>query len=459
MIGRESELRALNERYDSGRFEMIPVFGRRRVGKTTLLKEFIKGRNGVYFSATRGSLDANISKLASKVLGASSPVSMSLDDLLDEIRIRSQKERYVLIIDEYPNLIRRNDHFSDVLQEFIDDIEDDSKLFLILCGSSISIMRHQVLSSQSPIYGRRTGQLEVLPMDIWDTMRMLEGFRIEDVMRIYGIVGGIPLYLKMFDPGSSVRDNIIRLFFEDTSFFRNEHEFVLMEEFDTPYTYYTVLEALALGNTRVSDIAKYCSLDDSTVHKYLSSLTATSFVDRVTPVDNPDGKNVQYRISDNFIRFQFRRVLPYADYYDPNDPGKILDGIMEGLDTDMGPVFEEVCAQHLKGIHKGRIGKWWGPDPNNHRQEEIDLILTNIEDGKRTGWFAECKYRNFPVDVDVLETLRYRSSLVKGFDVHRYIIYSKGGFTDNLKATDDVELYSLDDILCIDDRAASDTNH
>ena len=231
MIGRESELRALNERYDSGRFEMIPVFGRRRVGKTTLLKEFIKGRNGVYFSATRGSLDANISKLASKVLGASSPVSMSLDDLLDEIRIRSQKERYVLIIDEYPNLIRRNDHFSDVLQEFIDDIEDDSKLFLILCGSSISIMRHQVLSSQSPIYGRRTGQLEVLPMDIWDTMRMLEGFRIEDVMRIYGIVGGIPLYLKMFDPGSSVRDNIIRLFFEDTSFFRNEHEFVLMEEF------------------------------------------------------------------------------------------------------------------------------------------------------------------------------------------------------------------------------------
>ena len=447
MICREAELEALNTRYDSGRFEMVPVFGRRRVGKTTLLKEFIKGRNGVYFSATRGSLETNIAKLASKVLGAAAPVRMSVEDLLDEIRRRSSDERYVLIIDEYPNLVRKDDHFSDVLQEFIDDIENDSKLFLILCGSSMSIMRHQVLSSQSPIYGRRTGQLEILPMDIWDSMGMLEGFGREDALRIYGMVGGIPLYLKMFDPGSSVEDNVRRLFLEESSFFRNEHEFVLMEEFDNPYTYYTVLEALASGFTRVSDIASYCSLDDSTVHKHLSSLMATSFVEKVAPVDNPNGKNVLYRISDQFIGFQFRRVLPVVDYYDPEDPGQTISQMMKGLGTDMGRVFEEVCGQHLRRMHRGKLGKWWGPDPVNRRQEEIDLVLTTVEDGRRVGWFVECKYRGDPVGADVVETLRRRASLVKGFDECRFAVYSKSGFAGNMERSGAVELYTFDDVL------------
>lgn len=447
MIGRKKELNALNERYDSGKFEMVPVFGRRRVGKTTLLKEFIKGRNGVYFSATRGSLDVNISKLASKVLGTASPVRMPLEDLFNEIRIRSETERYVLIIDEYPNLIRKNEHFSDALQEFIDEVEGESKLFLILCGSSLSIMKHQVLSSQSPIYGRRTGQLEVAPMEIWDAVGMLKGFSDEDALKVYGMVGGIPLYLKMFDPGISVQDNIRRLFFEESSFFRNEHEFVMMEEFDNPYTYYTVLEALAAGHTRVNDIATYCSLDNSTIHKHLSSLMAASFVERMFPVDNPDGKNVLYRISDNFLRFQFGRILPVIDYYDEEDSSETIGRILKGLETDMGTVFEQVCGQHLRRRHRGKLGRWWGPDPVSRTQEEIDLILTTVEDGKRIGWFAECKYRNEPVGVDVLDTLKRRASLVRGFDESRFIIYAKCGFTENLERSGAAELNRLEDVL------------
>ena len=447
MIGRRTELGSLIDRYNSGRFEMVPVFGRRRVGKTTLLKEFIKGRRGVYFSATRGSLDINTSRLASKVLGTSVPVRMSIDDLFREIKERSRDERYVLIIDEYPNLVRKDDHFTDALQEFIDDVENDSKLFLILCGSSMSIMKHQVLSSQSPIYGRRTGQLEVRPMDVWDSMEMLRGFSEEDMLRIYGMVGGIPLYLKMFDPANSLEENVRRLFFEESSFFRNEHEFVLMEEFDNPYTYYTVIEALASGYTKVSDIASYCSLDDSTVHKYLSSLLATSFVERLTPVDNPDGKHVLYRLADRFLRFQFSRVLPVVDYYDPDHPEQTLGQMMSMMDTDMGPVFEEVCGQHLQRMHRGKLGKWWGADPINRRQEEIDLILVTKENDRTVGWFAECKYRNEPVGMDALETLRHRASLVKGIDQCRFVLYSRKGFTENLRGSQAVELYALEDVL------------
>lgn len=447
MIGRDSELKALVERYDSGRFEMIPVFGRRRVGKTTLLKEFIRGRNGVYFSATRGSLENNISRLASRVLGTQASVRMDPAELLREIGRRAENERYVLIIDEYPNMVRKDDHFSDVLQEFIDDIEGSSKLFIILCGSSVSIMKHQILSSKSPIYGRRTGQMEVLPMDIWDARKMLGGFSDDDALRIYGMVGGIPLYLKMFDPAFTVEENVRRLFFEDMAFFRDEHEFVMMEEFDNPFTYYTVMEALASGCTKLSDIATYCSLDDSTMHKHLSALLATSFVKRISPVDNPNGKATLYRISDNFLRFQFRRVLPIVDYYDADDPSATIGHLMKDLETDMGPVFEEICGQHLRHIHKGKLGKWWGTDPANRRKEEIDLVLTAEESGSTIGWFAECKYRNEPVGMDVLDTLRHRASLVKGIDESRFVLYSKRGFTENLQRTKDLEMYSLDDVL------------
>ena len=447
MIGRESELKALIDRYDSGRFEMIPVMGRRRVGKTTLLQEFAKGRNGVYFSATRGSLEANIAKLASRVLGTPSPVRMSIDELFDEIKRRSADERYLLIIDEYPYMVRKDERFSDALQEFIDEIEGDSKLFLILCGSSMSMMKHQVLSSKAPLYGRRTGQLELKPMEIWDVREMLGGFCDEDVIRIYGMVGGIPLYLKMFDPAQTMVENVRRLFLEDASFFRCEHEFVLMEEFDTPFTYYSILEALSSGHNRTHDIATCCSLDDSTVHKHLASLTSTSFVERIVPVDNPNGKAALYRIADRFLRFQFGRVLPVVDYGNPEDADRIARSILEGLEKDMGSVFEEICGQHLFRMHGGRLGKWWGADPVKRTQEEIDLVLTSKEDGKTAGWFAECKYKGEPVGADVLETLRRRASLVKGFDGARFAIYSKSGFTGNLRESGNVELYDLNDVL------------
>ena len=445
MIGRERELELLEERYSSDSYEMIPIYGRRRVGKTTLLKEFSKGKNGVYFTATKGSLKSNLSKLASKVLGTDSPIYMGLEDILKEVSKKSLDERYLLIIDEYPNLVKRNPEVNDILQEFLDDMQD-SKLFLILCGSSMSIMKHEILGYNSPIYGRRTGSLEILPLSVWDSMKILDGFDREDAMRIFGMVGGIPLYLNMFKSTSTLEDNVYRLFLQESSFFRNEHEFVLMEEFDNPLTYYTVIEAAAMGKNKLSEIAAYCGLDESTVHKYLGNLQTTGFIERIAPVDNPEGKNVRYKVSDPFMNFQFKRILPEFDYIDHSDPMPTIERILKLFDTDMGAVFEKVCAEHLYRIHRGNIGKWWGSDPRTKRQEEIDLISTSRRDDVMAGWFAECKYRNEPVGTDVLQTLIHRTSLVKGYDECRYVLYSKSGFTAELQDRD-VELFDLNSVL------------
>ena len=192
MIGREAELSLLNERYNSDRYEMMPIYGRKLVGKTTLLKEFVRDKNGVYFSATRVNIHDNINRLGSRILGIDSKVEMSLDEVLAEVRKRSMNERYLLIIDEYPNLIRKSPEINDILQEFLDEM-GESKLFLILCGSSVSIMHHEVLGYKSPIYGRRTGSLEIHPMNIWESMKILNRFDRDDALKIYGMVGGLPV--------------------------------------------------------------------------------------------------------------------------------------------------------------------------------------------------------------------------------------------------------------------------
>ena len=210
MIGREAELSLLNERYNSDRYEMMPIYGRKRVGKTTLLKEFVRDKNGVYFSATRVNIHDNINKLGSRILGIDSKVEMSLDEVLAEVRKRSMNERYLLIIDEYPNLIRKSPEINDILQEFLDEM-GESKLFLILCGSSVGIMHHEVLGYKSPIYGRRTGSLEIHPMNIWESMKILNGFDRDDALKIYGMVGGVPMYLLMFDPSLPLNENVERL--------------------------------------------------------------------------------------------------------------------------------------------------------------------------------------------------------------------------------------------------------
>ena len=443
--GRDRELALLEERYNSDRFEFLPVYGRRRVGKTRLLREFIAKHEGVFFTAKTRSLKENMDEFASKVYGAD--VSASLTSILDTIEKRSRDRRFVLVIDEYPRLLSKDRSVGDTLQEFIDRIHEDSKLFLILCGSSISVMEHEVLGYKSPLYGRRTGSLELLPLSVWESMEFLRGFDRDDSLRIYGMVGGIPMYLSLFDQSYSLKENVIRLFLREDSFFRNEHLMTLIEEFENPSTFYSLIGAVASGRSRVNEISDLIGLDQPTTSKYLMRLESIGIVSKERPVDNPNGRVTVYRMSDPFLRFQFSRVLPVIDDVDPYGYDMLADDILNLFDSDMGIVFEGVCAEHLRRVHPGRIGTWWGSDPTTKRMEEIDLISTRVIDDRNVGWFAECKYKSSVVGIDVLELLRHRVSLVKGYDESKLVLYSGSGFHDSLTGVDGVELYTLDDIL------------
>ena len=447
LYGRELELEALQRRYESGRFEFVPVYGRRRVGKTYLLKEFAKGKNTVYYQAKPGSLTSNLRRIARLVCGRNvGPVGM--EELMDMVLDRCRKERFLLIIDEYPNLIDRNNSVSGELQSFIDDHKDEIKLFLILCGSSISMMEHEVMGYRSPLYGRRTGSLRLMPLPFAEARKMLSGFSYEDQIRIYTMVGGIPLYLSKFDPSLDLHDNVIENFLRIDSYFSDEPFMTLIEDFENPVTYYSIISAISEGTNRNSDIATSSGVRADLCSRYLNDLVNVGVVSKIRPVDNPKGKMVLYRIEDELIKFYFAHIAD-RESPDPSEYDEVADDIIRELQDDLGPEFEKVCAQHMQRSIHGVIGKWWGADPETKRTEEIDIVLTKKVNGKKIGYFAECKYRNETVGNDVLDTLIRRSALVKGYDERRFVIFSKSGFAESLKDRD-VILISWSDMVSTD---------
>ncbi len=442
--GRTEELKLLEEKYDSGRFEFLPVYGRRRVGKTALLKKFAEGKNAVYFSAQKGPLSANLSRLAGAMMGTSVGVS-DFEAILELVRVRSEKERFVLIIDEYPSLRTRDDSISGALQRFIDENKDDTRLFLILCGSSISMMMHEVMGYRSPLYGRRTGSLKVKPMCFQECRIFISQYDLDDQMKIYAMVGGIPMYLEQFH-GTSLKEDIISNFLAANSFFMDEPHMTLVEDFENPVTYYSVLYAVAHGSSKNSEISQKSDVSPALTTRYLNDLISVDIVSKEHPVDNPDGKSTRYRINDEFLKTYFKCIQGSCADLSPEEMPAAADRILSAVQTEAGYEFEKICAAYLRRKLRGRPGRWWGSDPVTKRQEEIDIVITVEEDGRRIGYFVECKYRNEKVGEDVLDTLVARSALVKGYDVRRYVICSKAGFEEGLEKRD-VLLLTLGDML------------
>lgn len=448
-IGRERELALLEDRYASGAFEFVPIYGRRRVGKTTLIKRFLEGKDHLYYSAVRRSADYNLGRVAERLFGPG--IKASLDAILGELKRRSSDRRFVLVIDEYPNLVKDEEWISDLIQEFIDDIKEDSKLFIILCGSSMNMMEHQVLGYKSPLYGRRTGSIKVEPFDYFQSRQFLEGFTEEDKVRIYGMVGGIPLYLEKFDSTRTLRENVSRNFLREDSFFRNEPEMLMMSEFDIPATYDAIVEAVARGCTKNSEIADAIGIKSSNISGLLNQLCGLGMIGKMRPVDNPGGKMVRYRVEDQFLAFYYRNIFGRYDALIDSEMDEAAEGILESHEGVLGFVFEDICAQFMRS--RGEVGTWWGVDANTRTREEIDLVIQSKRDDPPVWYFCECKYTGWDVGQNILDKLVHRAELVKVAGERRYVLFSRSGFTDGMPKRQDLETFTLDGMVASGGRA------
>ena len=459
-IGREREVAALDRLYESNKFEFAVIYGRRRVGKTALINHFIDNKEAIYFMGVESNEKQNLENFSKSIIEYSSGIEaetsfLSFQAALEYVFKLAEKKRFILAIDEYPYVARSSKSLASTLQLLIDKYKDTSQLMLILCGSSMSYMEDEVLAYKSPLYGRRTAQMKIFPFSFDEACRYLKNYSDEDKALAYGIVGGTPQYLLQIDDRLSIEDNIKNTYLNPISFLYEEPTNLLKQEVREPAIYTAIITAIAVGASRMSDISNKVGEDSNICANYLKSLINLGIVKKETPYGEKTSRKSIYSIEDNMFRFWYRFV--------PNNNSVIMRGaadivyrrIEPQLSEYMGAVFEEICKQYLwnlllngnSPVEFSELGRWWGNDPIEKKQTEIDIMG---EQDKKTALFGECKWTNEKVDLGVLETLIKRSNLFSYVNVHLYL-FSKSGFTkgciDKANELGNVSLVTYSDML------------
>jgi AAA+ ATPase superfamily predicted ATPase len=458
-VGRKRELEKLNELYGSGKFECAVIYGRRRVGKTTLINEFVKGKKAIYYTGLETSSRENLENLSRSVMtarlgGETYAVFPGYQAALDTLHEMSAAERVVMVIDEYPYLAGAYGGISSLLQVQIDNKFKNGKLMLILCGSSMSFMENQVLGYKSPLFGRRTAQFKIQPFDFFEAKSYHKNFDPHEAAMIYGLTGGIPQYLELMDDNLGVAENIKRSFFDPNAFLFEEPSNLLKQEVREPAHYNAIIRSIATGSTRNSEIAARADMETGACANYLKNLISLGIVSKETPITETSSRKTIYAISDSMFRFWYRFVPDNAALIHSGMSDRLWKKVEPQMPDFMGRVFEEICKQWLWRENAAdrlpvsfvKLGRWWGNDSIRRQQAEIDILALSEED---SALFAECKWTKEKADAGVLETLVHRAELFRFREKHLYI-FSRSGFTDRCadKAKKlNVVLLSFDEML------------
>lgn len=460
LYGREQELITLEICHARSRFGFCVMYSRRRTGKTTLLNQFRRGKRSVYIACQPGGSAVNLANFNAAIAAAfpeTGSVSFrSFRDALEMLFRRSREEKLVLVIDEFPCLSTADPGITSVLQNLIEAYQDASQMFLILCGSSMSYLTEKALACESTLYGRSTCQIELKPFTFLESLSFLAPFSLEEKLALYGAVGGTPAYLKQIDPGLSFAENIKTLFLDPHSSFLEEPVNLLNRETKSAGLCLRVLNAMADGTARFTEIRKAAGLSPSAASAVLSYLIGLNLVKKETPFDDLNGKKTIYAISDNFFRFWFRFIAPQRSNIEGGEMTEVLyKDIARALPTFLGSVFEDVCRQYLRrrlaagtlSADFNEFGRWWGAYARERRQAEIDIVGV-APDNVRL--FCECKWRNAPTNEGVLDSLNELSKQFRYTERH-LMLFSKSGFTDGCRQLarriGNVELVSFEDIM------------
>ncbi|AEC52308.1 hypothetical protein PNA2_1393 [Pyrococcus sp. NA2] len=411
-INREEELSLLRERVKSGKAEFVVIYGWRRIGKTALILELIRQYRGIYLLARETSEADNLRRFSERIADYFDDDFLRKNpfqnwDAFFEYLYQKSDERLIVAIDEFPYLLKGNRALPSILQEYWDLKLSKSKIFLIICGSSVAMME-KLLGYKSPIYGRRTGQLKLKPMDFFSARKFFPRYSIEDSLKAYGILGGTPAYLLNFDDERSIEENLLSYFRPD-SFLYQDALFVLREELDEPRNYFAIMEAIAKGNTSLGEIMNETGLDRSTVGKYLSVLIDLDLVRREVPITASwKSRKGRYYINDPYFAFWFRYVLPNVDLIETRQGDLLVKIVMEDFDQYLGWIFEDVARQFLIKLNEAftKIGRWW------HKNEEIDLVAMNKHE--KSVLFVEVKWKELSENESrkILKRLMKKAQLV-----------------------------------------------
>ena len=448
-IGRTSELATLNAELKRGS-GFVVIYGRRRVGKTTLIKEFIKDKRAFYFLATTESEAQSMKRFAGVLSRATKNPMLSkvtFTDWLDLFQVVADDhpdEKKVLVIDEFPYLVKTNPDFPSILQNAWDEVLKDHNVMLILCGSLISMMKKHALAYDSPLYGRRTAQIRLMPLQFTDVYAV-QNLSFEQAVEQYAITGGVPKYMEFFQSDEPLVEQIRRVVLSKNGFLYEEPDFLLNEEVQTPINYFSVLKAISDGNHKLSKIGMTMEQDTSAITPYLKTLIDLGFVIKNVPITekNPErSRKSLYYVSDNFIRFWFRYVYPFKGELELDNQQIVLDEMGKDFkqkfvafayESICRNIFAELCRKGQIDFAPSRIGSYWRND--NEGDTEIDVAA--VDHQHKRLFLGECKYHAKPVDVAIYAALQEKgqskelTAAFRGYKIV-YGLFSKSGFTDRL---------------------------
>lgn len=449
-VNRQREFSFLDKRFSTGERQLLVFYGRCRVGKTSLITEFLEQqeRDHVYFLADQRGTISNAERFAkqcAKAFDDIPPAVEGFDDVFEYV-VRRTDDELILVIDEFSYLVGEDDSIPSVFQRVHDDILSETEISVILLGSSISMMEEGALSHDSPLYGRRTGQWKLSPLRFGDTCEFFPAYTIEDLIRAYAILGGVPAYLEQFDPEISIAENIRDHVVSKGTFLYEEPEFFLRQELREPATYMAILEAMAAGNTKVTDIANAAGKDAKGMTQYLKILQRLEVVERLVPVTETNRKRGIYTINDPFFEFWFRFVYPNVSDIEQGNTNTVAESILSDLNEHTSYVFEDICRQAIQHpefpVRVSRTGTWW------YKEEEIDIVAFSEKDERLL--LGECKWTSSPVGESLLSDLEGKAPSVRWRGSNRteyFVLFSRNGFTETLQETaqerDDLFLYSL----------------
>lgn len=396
-VGRTKELEYLNSTLNSNKSEFIIMYGRRRLGKTTLLKEVLKKNKGIYFLSSLEDSKRNLEELKQVFAQKfDNTLYMTQDDSFSSY-IRSIQsllpKNFTIIIDEFPFLMKNDKSITSQFQKLYDEYLKENQINLILCGSSISVMT-DIQSYSSPLYGRRTGSIHLEEFTLKESKKYFNEIRLlEDITKYHLIFGGIPYYYEQIDQTITFEKNIEKLFFESI-FFLDEPIFLLKEEFRETRNYFTILKSIARGKTKFGEIADDSSIDRGTLSTYLTNLERLNIIIIGRSFfDKENSKKTIYKINDNFLYVYFSILNKYKSTLDNKDIQKKI--VKEFLPKTLGHLFEKEVRRILAKKYE-KIGTYF------NKEIEIDIIGKN----EKTIDIVECKFQKEINEKEILSNLK-----------------------------------------------------
>lgn len=449
-IGRKNELHTLNTEYNRNS-SFVVIYGRRRVGKTTLIKEFLKNKTAFYYLATEELESQSMKRLANVIARTTKNTllqKIEFTDWLDLFQLIADykpEEKKVLVIDEFPYLVKTNSAFPSILQNAWDEFLKDSNVMLILSGSLMGMMQKHALSYDSPLYGRRTAQMRLTPLpftSIYETQNL----PFEQAVEQFALTGGVPKYLEFFEDGRPLEEQLKDAVFSKNGFLYEEPNFLLKSESLTAVNYFSIIKTIADGNHKLGKIASALGQESSSLTPYLSTLSNLGFIEKRTPITkkNPEkSRKGLYFIADNFLRFWFCYVYPYKGELELDNMQIVLDEIHKDFKEKFvafayedicKDIFAKLCSNNAISFVPSRIGSYWLNDYDG--DTEIDVM--SVDHQNKQVFAGECKYHTKPVDAPVYFTLKekvdnaaeIRKSFPKYNDI--YGLFSKSGFTKRM---------------------------